>query len=585
LHAKAIFAELETSEAVLAIGSANPSKPAWLEGPESRNAEAVMVHRGNEARQIAHALGLVDLLQKPELSSATWSAIGERCEQSALADQPGHGESCALAVVEDGAVNISLAASVARTVTSALGFAMVGQVPLFDSNEIVLTETGLRLEIAHEALSSLGVIELHGAGGVLRVIVHHPAAIASLSRTSSQQQFRAALDALSGENSDLPTLIRLADRMIFYSEQGDPSGGRSSKPGHGGSEADNDKPLDSLIAEPRGAKKNKQLVHELRAGDLGFIIDTLIHRLGVGIQTAAETLAGHGPSEEEQIGADDESASPPVEGQPSVADIVDVCHSKIRSLTNKMCLRLKDALERKYPPESAVQQLLAVLAVLREVRRQDTRLAAVTHRETLVPVKRRCEMLKGALTALFERKRGLYVAALEAFGDDSEGDLSRLRGLLMWLAWDAGLDARRTQAFSESHAGWKERLVERAKLLSLVQVVVPDDGAREEARHSLWSTAGDTHQGEAMRWLDNHLRWGEAIIECYRGRDSWRGANGTVEPGMMALAVREPVTRLRLVCGLERATATLLDVGETSGHVSFSLDAVTFSPLPVPEHY
>jgi hypothetical protein len=127
--------------------------------------------------------------------------------------------------------------------------------------------------------------------------------------------------------------------------------------------------------------------------------------------------------------------------------------------------------------------------------------------------------------------------------------------------------------------------VERAKLLSLVQVVVPDDGAREEARHSLWSTAGDTHQGEAMRWLDNHLRWGEAIIECYRGRDSWRGANGTVEPGMMALAVREPVTRLRLVCGLERATATLLDVGETSGHVSFSLDAVTFSPLPVPEHY
>jgi hypothetical protein len=581
LHAKAIFAELETSEAVLAVGSANPSAPAWLAEPETRNAEAVIVHRGSVARQIAQALGLVDLLRKPGLSTAQWSAIRERCKQVDPGDRPGDRETCALAVIEDGAVNVSLAASVARTVTRVIGYRVVGPVPLFDCKEFALTESGLRFEVPPEALSSLGVVELHAAGGLLRAIVHHPAAIASLSRTSSQQQFREALDALAGESSDLPTVIRLAEKMIFDGERADPPDVRSTGPGHRGGGTDDDKPLDSLIVESRAEKKSKQRVHELRAGDLGFIIDTLIHRLGVGIQTAAEALERHGPSEEEQIGADDETVPPPVEGQTSAADIVDVCHSKVRSLTNRMCRQLVNALERKSPPGSAVQQLLAVLAVLREVRRQDIKLAAVIHGGTLVPVERRCELLHRALATLFERKRGLYVAALDAFGDDPEGDLSRLRGLLMWLAWDAGLDARRAPTLSENHAEWQERLEEKAKLLSLVQVVVPDDDAREEARHSLWSTASEIHQAEAMRWLDAHFRWGEAIIECYRARASWPKDIGKAEPGMMALAVREQVKRLRLLCGIDKRKAMLLDLGEPEGHVSFVLNAVTFSELPV----
>jgi hypothetical protein len=51
------------------------------------------------------------------------------------------------------------------------------------------------------------------------------------------------------------------------------------------------------------------------------------------------------------------------------------------------------------------------------------------------------------------------------------------------------------------------------------------------------------------------------------------------------VAVREQVTRLRLLCGMDTRKAVLLDLCEPEGHVSFALDAVASSELPVPEDH
>jgi hypothetical protein len=94
------------------------------------------------------------------------------------------------------------------------------------------------------------------------------------------------------------------------------------------------------------------------------------------------------------------------------------------------------------------------------------------------------------------------------------------------------------------------------------------------------TTAGSAHQVEACRWIDTHLRWGEEIIERFESRDLWpRGTSG-VEPGKMAVAMREPTKRLRLLSCTEGRKARLVDVGEPDRKVVFSLETVVFADLP-----
>jgi hypothetical protein len=188
-------------------------------------------------------------------------------------------------------------------------------------------------------------------------------------------------------------------------------------------------------------------MRELSGGDLGYIIDTLIYRLGVGLRSAAEQLEHEGPSEEEQIDADDD-VQPPEEAP--TEDLVKVCHSKVGTLVNRMLKQLKRAHKGELAPAIVVEQLLAVLAVLREVRRQDGRLASVTGGESLVPTKQRKRLIDGALMHLFEREQDLYAKAISVLEDDPDGDLPGFEGCYFGSPGTLGLTP-----------GWSNRRVRR----------------------------------------------------------------------------------------------------------------------------
>jgi len=200
--------------------------------------------------------------------------------------------------------------------------------------------------------------------------------------------------------------------------------------------------------------------------------------------------------------------------------------------------------------------------------------------ESLVPAKERRRLLDGALAGLFERRQGLYVQVLPVFDDDPDGDLARLRGLLLWLAWDAGLDARRRKTFAETRKEEQARLLEQAKMLTLAPIVAADDVAADEARNSIWRSAGSGGLVEAQRWLDAHLRWGTVIHDRYEARDTWDKGLPTARPGSMAVAMLEPVNRLRLLSWAGSGKAQLLDVGEKTGTVPFALTTVATADLP-----
>lgn len=580
LHAKAIFAEFKGGRSLLVTGSANPSQPAWTKSVVRRNAEAVLIHTGPDARSLAEKIDIAKIPSMPELDQETWNSIQLRMDKEKSAPEGPAKPLLAVAVADEDVIVVQTSEV---NCDSAVCLQQDDSSQLVRSVDIEKVDGGLRIRFPETDLSLARFIELRESDRVLvRALVHHPMAIASLNRTSTQQRFREALDSLGREGSDIATLIRLAETMIFDADdvESHVSAHRGRLGGKDKEQAiEDDTPIKSLIVESRATRKKRRRMRELSAGDLGYIIDTLIYRLGVGLYSPVEQLEARGPSEEEQIGADDDVQAPEeIQG----GDLVRVCHGKVRTVVSRMLKQLERAHGRQVPPAGAIRQLLAVLALLRELRRQDPRLASITGGQSLVPVLQQERLIDGALEKLFERQKGLYVEAMRSLGDDPDGDLPRLRGLLLWLAWDAGLDARREPEENEDDD--EEGVIpffERAQLATLLPLVVSDPAAVQEACASILIESGDVREVEARHWLDAHLRWGEAILERYRNRHKWPKGSHGVAPGSLALATRERTQRLRLLIGRQGETVRLVDIGEDTGYVGFTLESVSFTEIPV----
>ncbi len=104
----------------------------------------------------------------------------------------------------------------------------------------------------------------------------------------------------------------------------------------------------------------------------------------------------------------------------------------------------------------------------------------------------------------------------EAFADSDE--IARLKGMLLWLAWDCGARMRIEKPFMESDEELHQRLLENAMLLSLVQAVQGDDLVADEARQSIAGLAtGDLDwigQMLALVMRIEAIKQGAALIEA-----------------------------------------------------------------------
>lgn len=580
LHAKAIYAEFDSGSPLLIIGSANPSRPAWIAAATRHNAEAVLVHTDESARTSANELGLAALSDLPEVSTSSWADIRKRIKEAPPPQKKNTSNHLGYAVIEEEGVQIHVNLKEDVEVSTVRLFSQGSSSPAATVDTASKNTKGFLVATGDFSISAICYIELDLADGqMIRAYVHHPAAIAQLSRTSKQRQFRDALDALDSDSPDIPTIIRLAGKLIF---EGDTSETISTEnaPNKAGKENPDDseeKPVGDLSVPVKETKTHRRRLRDLRAGDLAYIIDTLIYRLGVGLCSSAEQLESTGPTEEEQIGADDEFDEPE-EALP--VDVIRACHSKVRTLVSRMSKQLKRAHERKAGPMIAIEQLLAILAIVREVRAQDARLVGLTGGESLVPVLQLRKLLDVSLETLFERRLGLYTAILDEYEDDPDGDLSRLRGLLLWLAWVSEVDARREHQLGESPDVQGQRLRERTTMLLLAPLVVSDDDAVEEARRSMWRTAGMVGKQEGGLWLEEHLRWGRRLNRLFNVREVWPPLTDQPRPGDLAYAAKAPVERLRVLLRRDVSKVELADLGEPKGRIIYADSTVSLAKMP-----
>ena len=567
LHAKAAYMATESGEHFLVSGSANPSLPAWLAPPEARNAEAVTIRSGSDALEAATALGLVSLFKGSALTDEAWNLVASAPSPPQDFDDREHVVLPAVAVEAEDGFAVELAGIDEGIVVSR--FLDSNSAVLYEGNDVQTENQVAHLTCPAKLRRAVRFIELHLEDSTSRIaIVHHTYEVRERSQTGKQAQLRVALASLSGDSPDLSGLMKTVEKIIFSEDASvaEEPKRRAEKRATGEDEVEI---LDSLAVHLDSTKSSRKRRRLMRSGDLGHLLDVLIHHLGYGLERPASNIDQHGRTEEEQVGADDE-VSPRLilDG-----DLVQVCQRKVRTLVTRIGKRLEQAVSDEEKRQGALVQLVAVLAVIRELRGMDHRAQWVGSGETLVPIKEKHRLLNTACSFLFGRNSQLLNATSVELDGEYADEVSRLDGLLMWLAWDCKLSLSYTSHWGETDEELTDKLLDRARLVAIGPRVEADPVATAEAKGSILRFTPPGKMKHASVWLDSSLDLGRRMAERRHLRGGGQGASGPLQPGDIAYTSKDATPRVVLRNTGRQIWLSNLDESETV--IKYAAERVT----------
>lgn len=512
LHAKVIFLDTGKKDNVLVSGSANPSRPAWLGTPASCNVEAVLVRKGDEAKKAVSGIGMTDLFALQAIDDATFKAIVAR-SAATLAEESDTGVRLLLGIADPdtGAIRIPLG-----------GVSMnADSLELIDSDHQVLRTVELDIstdtEYSVPAGDDTSIVQscriLRDGEPIARVMVHHPEVIAASSQSSKQHQIRHALSALGSNEGDISAVIASVEKVIFSDDthrqvelaiqekKQKQAANAFARP-------------DSLAVSVEDLPSEKRKQRFLKSGDLAYLLDVLIHRLGEGLQSAPVETDAAGRTEEEQVDQDDDTSAEeePLEQRGSALsdpEIAAIVARKVRQLIRRMDGQFERAVEEPDLQPSAVLQLIAVLALLRELRHLEKTPRWRKTGQPLVEEEWMRFLLDDSVAYLLGSSTSLMRRAEEVAGSHSE-EIVQLRVLLLWLAWDLGDELTDQVSRLLEQDELKARLQTNALFLELLPPLVSDESARAELEKSISRTLRATPQASlrAHDWLRKHWRVG-----------------------------------------------------------------------------
>lgn len=242
-----------------------------------------------------------------------------------------------------------------------------------------------------------------------------------------------------------------------------------------------------------------------------------------GLDGAPLETDASGRNEEEQVGKEgEEDTKPPQPILPPTTlgdlEIAQAVSRRARALTRRMVDQLQMATTDASRRGSAVLQLIAVIALVRELRHLDQAPRWKKTSQLLVEDRDRRHLLDESLKHLL----GSAAHMLDEVDDSTEADTDegmQLRVLLLWLAWDLGEELTEQIGRIWDPKELEARLRGNAAFLKLMPPISRDNAAREELEQSIARTVRPTPEANvrASSWLTRHLRFG----------DEW--ANGFVD--------------------------------------------------------
>lgn len=540
LHAKGIYIEQEDDSAVFASGSANPSAPAWLSAEVLSNVELMLAYRGKRARAVAKELGFTRINKMPSLNNADWQAIAQNGGHDLEHQLPDY--RTGLAVVEENFVVIDNA--LLRQVSEPAFVLCASDGTEIDRSDEVRS-AGDSSEIVFEAqvLATANMLHVLGEGKLaIKLLLHHASVIEEHARSGTQRQFKEALLSLDTDTPNIELLIQCIDKIVFSDHKNKAIGSPRNRTARAESEERKQGAADTLaidLSEVQRAKRKKRFSH---SGDFAYLLETLIYHLRIQEDKSIEGLDRFGRSEEEQIGADDDSDF----GEESSIDqrsqeLLDICHSRISTVISRMVAQLNAYSKGERSLNDVLFRLLAVLAVLREFRKCDGRVWWVEKGKTTVPLLQRWRLLEEIMLTLFEGQSSLLNT--DALGKEFEGsdEVARLKGLVLWLAWDARLTMNLQMQSTEGDDDQNGRLRQNAMVLALAQMIRHDDVVIDEARQSIGSLTSSE-----LSWLKNVERIVQQC-ESVRRRECILQSAMRSKPGDIAVHKTAVDRQLRIV--------------------------------------
>jgi len=537
LHAKALYFESDdVAAAAFVSGSANPSRPAWMAMHGNGNVEAVLLRTGADARSAAETTGIRGVFELPALAQDIFASIAQRT--AAINDDDEHVSVPLWAGVADSEVGMLRIACRGKSadITSAI---LLGpnmeQLEEIEKIEVSGNEVLLRPTIE---LSRVRSCLLTGTEGcIARVMVLHPSILSTSSRSSKQYQIRSALSALGSSEGDISKVIATVERVIFADETTrevdiavrehrerragvDPTAGPAS--------------LSISVDDMPKAKKKLRL---LKSGDLAYLIDVLLRRLSEGLESQTNETDKAGRTEEEQIGKEDtepveSDQAPPPPTPLSDRDIAVLVARRARALIGKMVSQLKLAAQDKSRQAGAVIQLIAVMALLRELRHLDKLKRWRSTGQPLVDEKDRRHMLDESLNYLFSSTTHL-IDVVDKAAKESTDEATQLRVLLLWLAWDLGEELTDQIGRIWDPNELQAKLCSNAAFLKLLPPIAKDCDARIDLEQSIAHTVRETPEAtvRATNWLSRQLKFGDAWASGFRQCDDLRVGGICYVPG------------------------------------------------------
>lgn len=441
---------------------------------------------------------------------------------------------------------------------------------------------GLRLEgdagvvvFPRTDLANASVLHVLVAGELeLKLLLHHAQVIEEQARNDTQRRFKEALHSLETETPNIELLIHCINKIVFSeSREANPHGPRKVGVRNKSEDVEQEVPATLAIdvSEVKHSKAKKRLTH---SGDFAYLLDTLIYHLRMQEDKSIEEVDRFGRSEEEQIGADDDPDADdgPTTPQKQEAPL-DVCHARVATVINRMVGQLNAYAKSEQSLENVLVRLLAVLAVLRELRGYDGRVSWVERGKTTVPLKQRLRLLDEIMFTLFEGQSSLL--RLDTLGEEfkNSDDVARLKGLALWLAWDCGLTMNLQKPFMESPEDQKKRLRRNAMVLALAQMIQGDDVVFDEARQSIGSLTSSE-----MAWLKEVERIAQQCESVCRDHASLRPAARS-EPGDIAIHKKIAGWQLRIVSGSGGNRVYLMRLNRDNDRLAFASEQLAVARL------
>ncbi len=516
LHAKVIYLRTETASTdILISGSANPSRPAWMTREGDGNVEAVLLRKGQNARSTAKELRLDQLFRLPALADEVVTSIIARTSASKATTEPQALPIWSgIADADTGDLRI-----VTRGTPLAIDLATcfgpnLEVVERIDKIDVSRDRLGVRPTSDLASIRSC-VLE-HDGQQVARAVIQHPGVLLASARTSKQSQIRNALGALGSNDADISTVIATVERVIFSDE--------SVKEVEAAMRAHKDKRMataggegpNSLEVSVNDLPKVKRKLRLLKSGDLVYLIDVLLRRLSESLETQNVETDSSGRTEEEQVGQDDVEGSDSTDSnQPAIQlddlDIAKAVAHRARTLVRKMLLQLESAADDEDRRTSAVVQLIAVLALIRELRHLDRTPRWRKTGHALVQKEDRATLLDGSIAYLLGSTTHLIDWTDKAVGESTD-EGTQLRVLLLWLAWDLGDELTDIISRTWEADELRYRLLTNAMFTSLLPPIASDRSACTDLERSIAHTNSFTPQAvaRANEWIQRHFRYGKS---------------------------------------------------------------------------